>query len=76
MADELLLLTRGDRAVAQRIFDAFSERTGLKAHPVTGGVRYVLEGADHRIKIVEILTDIDRSWPQHVALGQPERDDR
>jgi hypothetical protein len=39
-------------------------------------VSYVLEGLDHRIKIVEILTDIDATWPRHVALGQPYGDDR
>lgn len=76
VANELLLLRRGDGASAQRIFDAFAERTGLKAQRVTGGVSYVLEGADHRIKIVEILTDIDKDWPRHVALGQPYGDDR
>jgi hypothetical protein len=76
MANELLLLRRGDEQSAQRIFDAFAERTGLTARPVTGGVSYVLEGTDHRIKIVESLTDIDPHWPRHVALGQPYGDDR
>ncbi|MCW3031187.1 MAG: hypothetical protein JWM66_1320 [Solirubrobacterales bacterium] len=71
VAKELLLLRRGDAEAARRIFDAFAERTGLTAQPVTGGVSYALEGADHRIKIVEILTDIDADWPRHVALGQP-----
>jgi hypothetical protein len=76
MANELLLLRRGDAESAQRILDAFAERTGLAAQPVTGGVSYALEGPDHRIKIVEILTDIDANWPRHVALGQPYGDDQ
>jgi pyruvate carboxylase len=75
MANELLLLRRGDAQAADRIFDAFAERTGLTAQPVSGGVSYALEGPDHRIKIVEILTDIDSDWPQHVALGQPYGED-
>jgi hypothetical protein len=74
MAEELILLSRGDADSAQRIFVAFAERTGLAAEPVTGGVSYRLEGPDHRIKIVEILTDIDPDWPRHVALGQPYAD--
>ena len=75
MTNELLLLRPGDAESAQRIFDAYAERTGLTAQPVTGGVSYVLEGADHRIRIVEILTDIDSNWPRHVVLGQPYGDD-
>jgi hypothetical protein len=71
MANEVILVCRGDADAAQRIFMAFAERTGLVAEPVTGGVSYLLEGTDHRIKIVEILTDIDPHWPRHVALGQP-----
>jgi hypothetical protein len=76
MADELLLLRQGDTASAARIFDAFAERTGLTAEPVMGGTRYSLEGAGHRIRIVETLNDIDPNWPRHIALGQPHGDAR
>jgi hypothetical protein len=76
MANELLMLTRDDAATALRIFDAFAERTGLRAERVTGGVRYPLDGSDHGLKIVEILNDIDRDWARHIALGQPYGDDR
>jgi hypothetical protein len=37
--------------------------------PVAGGVRYTLDGADHRVEVIETLTDIDRGWAQHVVLG-------
>ena len=76
MADELLLLSRGDNANAQRIFEAFAERTGLEGQSVTGGVRYLLEDGGHRIKIVETLTDIDADWSRHVELRQPRGEGR
>ena len=69
VAHELLLMSQGDPQRAQGIFVAFAERTGLLMEPVAGGVRYTLEGADHRVKVVETLTDIDANWAQHVALG-------
>jgi hypothetical protein len=69
VAHELLLISQGDPQIARSIFDAFAERTGLLTEPVAGGVRYTLDGADHRVKVIETLRDIDASWAQHIALG-------
>jgi hypothetical protein len=76
MAHELILLRRGSEADARRILDAFSERTGLRGEPVAAGMRYALEGPDHRVKIVETLNDIEGNWERHISLGQPDDDDR
>jgi hypothetical protein len=37
--------------------------------PVAGGVRCTLDGADHRVAVIETLTDIDEGWAQHVVFG-------
>jgi hypothetical protein len=71
VAEEVLLLSQGDPARAQRIFDAFAERTGLLMEPVTGGVRYTQEDSEHRrVKVLETLTEIDIDWVHYVALGR------
>jgi hypothetical protein len=71
VADELILLTRGDRASAESLFQAFAERTGLSAEPIEGGVRFALAGEDHAIRITQTLNSIDPHWSEHVELGQP-----
>ena len=32
---------------------------------------YPIEGDDHRIEIVQTLTDIDPEWSEHVAIEMP-----
>ena len=77
MADRLILVPRGDAAEAQRIIDAFGERTGLAGAPAAGGgTEFPLGPEDHGIKVVETLTAIADDWPEHVALGDPAPTDR
>jgi hypothetical protein len=66
---DVTLLARGDQKQAQRIFDAFAERTALEAEPVTGGMRFALEGTPRQIKVIETLHDIDTRWELYIALG-------
>ncbi len=72
MADRIILLIRGDETRAQRIIEAFGERTGLTGRSVSGGTEFALGADDHRIQVVQTLTDIDRTWSDHVALGDPD----
>jgi hypothetical protein len=30
-----------------------------------------LDGEDHRIEVVQALTDIDEDWSEHLTLGSP-----
>ena len=70
MTNELLLVGQGDPERAQRIVEAFGERMGLVPEPVTGGVRYTLEGLEQQIRVVAgTLAEIDSGWTRHVALG-------
>ena len=57
---------------AERILDAFEQRTGLEPDEAGDGARvYPLEGEDHRIKITQTLDEIDADWNRHLALESP-----
>ncbi|MFL5864361.1 MAG: hypothetical protein ACJ780_26920 [Solirubrobacteraceae bacterium] len=73
MADQIVLLARGDASRAQSIMESFAARTGLERRDVDGGAVFPLESADdHRVEVVQTLTDIDAEWTQHLALGDPQ----
>lgn len=70
MADTLILIPQDDEA--DRILDEFEEQTGLDPQEGDDDARvYALEGEDHRIEVVQALTDIDEDWSAHVTLGSP-----
>jgi hypothetical protein len=70
MADTLILIPQDDEA--ERILDEFEEQTGLEPDEGDDDARvYPLEGEDHRIEVVQALTDIDEDWAEHVTLGSP-----
>jgi hypothetical protein len=57
---------------ADRILDAFAERTGLGA---TGGAEraiFQLEGAGHAIDAEAELRAVDPAWAEHVRLENPQ----
>jgi hypothetical protein len=62
------LLAQGDPKQAQRIFDAFAERTALQAEPVTGGIRFALDGRNRDVRVLETLNEIDSRWELHVLV--------
>jgi hypothetical protein len=66
---EVILLAQGNPKEAQRIFEAFAERSALEAEPVTGGVRFAVDGTHRSVKVVETLNEIDARWQLHIALG-------
>lgn len=71
MADTISFLPKDDEG--QRILDEFEQQTRLTAEAGAAGAarRYALEGDDHRIEVVQTLTDIDAEWSAHVALEMP-----
>jgi hypothetical protein len=72
VAQELILLRRRSEASrADEIVEEFARRTALNPQPVAGGTSFALQGDDHRIKVIETLTAIDRDWAQHLAVGEP-----
>ena len=55
-------------AEADRILDAFEQRTGLEPETTDGDRRvYPLEGEDHQVDVVQTLTDIDEGWSEHLV---------
>lgn len=71
MADRVILLARGDEDRASEIIEAFGERTGLEAGEVDGGASFSLAGEEHEVEVVQTLDEIDPSWADHLALGDP-----
>lgn len=72
MAQELILLRRNsDASRADGIVEEFARRTSLTPRPVAGGTSFALQGDDHRVRVIEALTAIDRDWSQHLSLGEP-----
>jgi hypothetical protein len=70
MADTLILIPQDDEA--ERILDEFEEQTGLEPEEGEKDARvYPLDGEDHRVEVVQALTDIDEDWSEHVTLGSP-----
>lgn len=57
-----------NRDEADRILDAFEQRTGLEPEPSDGDRRvYPLTGEDHRVDVVQTLTAIDEHWSEHLV---------
>lgn len=71
MADTITFLPKDD--AGERILDEFEQQTDLEAS--SGGDEsaraYALAGEDHRVEIVQTLTDIDPKWSEHIALEMP-----
>jgi hypothetical protein len=74
MADQIIL-TKLDED-ADRILDAFAERTGLEREDHDEHAHFALDDADdHEIDVVQTLTDIDEDWTDHVGVGDPDAED-
>jgi hypothetical protein len=73
MADSITFIANDtDSAAAERILDAFEERTGLESEQPDPQTRvYPLEGSDHGVNIVRTLTDIDADWTEYLTLESP-----
>jgi hypothetical protein len=71
MANPIILTSLDDSPDAERILDAFEQRTGLDADRRESGRFYELADAEHRERIVQTLTDIDERWTDHVGLRDP-----
>ena len=69
MADTITFISKDGEA--ERILDAFEERTGLAGDETPEGRSYDIDGTEHEIKIVETLNEIDEEWPHHLALESP-----
>jgi hypothetical protein len=71
MASSITFVLKNQPA-ADRILDAFEERTGLESEKPDEQTRvYPLEGDDHRVEVVQTLTDIDRHWSEHLSPQAP-----
>jgi hypothetical protein len=69
MADHIIL-TKLD-SDADRILDAFEERTGLDSEDDGDRRTFDIEGEEHAIDVVQTLTDIDEDWTEHVGVEDP-----
>jgi hypothetical protein len=69
MADTITLTKLDEEA--DRILDAFEERTGLEAEDDVDRRVYPVEGTEHEIDVVQTLTDIDEDWTEHVGVQDP-----
>jgi hypothetical protein len=63
------MVTRGDERRGWRIIDAFAERTGLETRRSERVAEFLLRPWRRDVQVLAILTDIDREWRHHVALG-------
>jgi hypothetical protein len=71
MADSITFIAN-DTDAAERILDAFEERTGLESEQPDPQTRvYPLEGADHSVDVVQTLNAIDTDWPEYLKLESP-----
>jgi hypothetical protein len=71
MANPIILTPLDESPDAERILDAFEQRTGLDADRRASGRFYELDDDEHRQRIVQTLTDIDERWTDHVGLRDP-----
>ena len=71
MSDQLVLVKHSEDARSENIVRRFAERTGLTAESHDGTVVFPLGPDDHRIDIVQTLTEIDPEWGEHLSLGDP-----
>jgi hypothetical protein len=69
MADPIIF-TKLD-ADADRILDAFEQRTGLEGEDDGDRRVFEVEGTEHEVDVVQTLTDIDEDWTDHVGLQDP-----
>jgi hypothetical protein len=69
MADSIIL-TKLD-ADADRILDAFEQRTGLEGEDDGDRRIYDLEGREHEVEVVQTLTGVDEDWTEHVGFQDP-----
>ena len=74
MADQLVLVRREREPRAEEIIQSFARRTGLKPQDRQASVVFELGPEDHRIDIVQTLTQIDSQWSEYLALGDPAAD--
>jgi hypothetical protein len=70
MGDEIILTKLDDEA--ERIIDAFEERTGLEGEDEGDHRRFELVNGDHAIDVVQTLDAIDDDWPEHVGFQEPQ----
>lgn len=63
------MVTCGAERHAWRIIEVFAERTGLEARRSERVAEFPLRPGQRNIQVVATLTDIDREWRRHVALG-------
>jgi hypothetical protein len=54
---------------ADRILDAFADRTGLPSRDGEGARIFSLEGAGHAVDVLAELQAIDPAWADHVELA-------
>jgi hypothetical protein len=72
MPDDLILTNLDHSEQAERIMDAFEERTGLRGEAVTQGRFYDLEVVQEEVEVVQTLTAIDPTWTEHVGFAAPD----
>jgi hypothetical protein len=71
MADQVILEVLDGSVDGERLLAEFEQRTGLSAD-VRNDVRYYeIHGDEHRIRLVQTLTDIDPGWTDHLAFRLP-----
>jgi hypothetical protein len=58
-------------AEADRIIEAFEQRSGLTADTRGDNRYYELHDEDHRERIVRTLTEIDPRWTDHIGFRIP-----
>jgi hypothetical protein len=57
---------------ADRILEAFAQRTGLPGSDGDDRRIFQLEGAGHEVDVAAELNAVDPSWPAHVRLQNPQ----
>jgi hypothetical protein len=71
MPETLTLLNLDRSEQAERILDAFEERTGLRGERDAQGRIYELASEEQELDVTEALAAIDPGWTDHVALEDP-----
>jgi len=71
MADHVILQTLSNSPEADRILGEFERRTGLEPEVRDDGRYYELHDDEHRVRIVQTLTDIDAGWTDVLGLKLP-----
>jgi len=71
MADQIIVQVLEGSDDGERILAEFEQRTGLSADVHDDTRYYEIHGDEHRIRLVQTLTDIDARWTDHLALKLP-----